>query len=125
MDEYDRKAWEALGRERQRQLAKSPRRLIPAPVRERAASAARRAREGASSLPGFDEAEDLIEAVLSAAGDVGAKLAADSLWQSRIISAYAKAGHRVELITDIQQLALRDIDKVKPSFDIGYWRRAP
>ena len=120
MDDYDRKAWEALERERQRQLARSPRRLVPSPVRERASEVARRAHERASSVPGFDQAEDLVEEVLSAAGDVGAKLAADSVWQSRITSAYSKAGHPVELITDIQQLALRDIDKIRPSFGVRY-----
>jgi hypothetical protein len=120
MDDYDKKAWDALERERQRQLARSPRRLVPGPVRERAGKLARRAHDGASSVPGFDQAEDLVQEVLKAAGDVGAKLAADSLWQSRIISAYTDAGHPVELITDVQQLALRDIDKVKPSIGIGY-----
>ena len=58
--------------------------------------------------------------VFRAAGEVGAKLAADALWQSRTISAYTDAGHPVELITDIQQLVLRDVDKVKPSIGIRY-----
>src|SRR3954454_10370483 len=120
MDDYDKKAWDALERERQRQLARSPRRLVPGPVRERAGKLARRAHDGASSVPGFDQAEDVVQEVLKAAGDVGAKLAADSLWQSRIVSAYTDAGHPVELIADIRELALRDIDKVKPKIGRGY-----
>ncbi|MBJ7469836.1 MAG: EcsC family protein [Solirubrobacteraceae bacterium] len=120
MDDYDKKAWDALERERQRQLSRSPRRLVPGPVRERAGKLGRSAHDGASSVPGFDQAEDLVQEVLKAAGEVGARLAANSLWQKRIISAYSDDGHRVALITDIQQLALRDIDKAKPSIGIGY-----
>ena len=119
MDDYDKKAWDALERERRRQLARSPRRLVPGPVRERAGKLARSAHDGASSVPGFEQAEDMVAEVLRAAGEVGAKLAADSLRQSRIISAYTDAGHPVELITDVRELALRDIDKVKPSFVDG------
>src|SRR5437764_15221826 len=100
MDDYDKKAWDALERERQRQLARSPRRLVPGPVRQRAGELAHRAHDGASSVPGFGQAEDVVVEVLRAAGEVGAKLAADALWQSRIIPAYRDAGHSVELITD-------------------------
>ena len=120
MDEYDRKAWEALERERERELARSPKRLVPGPVRERAGKVARRTHQRASSVPGFDEAEEMLEEVLRAAGDVGAKLAADSLGHSRIVAAFAKAGHPVEMITDIHRLGLRDIDNVKPSFGTAY-----
>jgi hypothetical protein len=120
VDPYDQKAWDALERERQRQLSRSPRRLVPAPVREQARRIGRKAHDGASSVPGFHQAEELVEEVFRAAGDVGAKLAAESLWRSRIISAYRKTGLEVELISDVQDLALRDVDKVKPGFDVAY-----
>jgi hypothetical protein len=74
MDDYDKKAWDGLERERRRQLARSPRRLVPGPVRERAGKLARRAHEGASSVPGFEQAEDLVEELLKAAGEVGGEV---------------------------------------------------
>lgn len=120
MEPYDRIAWDALEQERQRQLSESPRGLVPERVREHAHRIGRKAHGGALSIPGFDHAEDLVEEVVRAAGDVGAKLAADSLSRSRIISAYRKSGHDVELIADIERLALRSVDEVKPRFDAAY-----
>jgi hypothetical protein len=121
VEPYDQTAWDALERERRRKLARSRRRLVPAAVRDRARQFGDKARVAASAVPGFDQAEELFEQVLAAAGDVSARLAADSLGTERILTAYREAGHEsLELIPDIQRLSLRDIDKVKPHLDIAY-----
>lgn len=121
MELYDQRAWDALERERRRQLARSPRRLVPAPIREQARQLGKKARAAASAVPGFGQAEELVDQMLRAAGDISAKVAANSLGAERILAAYRKAGHdSVELIPDIQRLSLRDIDNVKPRLDVAY-----
>lgn len=121
MNDYDKKAWDALERERQRQLSHSSKRLMPAAVRRQVRQLGQKAYEGASSVPGFDQAEELIEQVFGAAGGVGGKFAAESLATGRITGAYRKAGHgSVERISDIAQLRLRDVDEVKPRLGMRY-----
>jgi hypothetical protein len=117
---YDQKAWEALERERERQLNRRPRRLLPSSVRNGAASIAGRVRDGAEGVPGYDKAAELVEQWLTAAGDVGGRLAADSLNSARIVDAYSRAGHDVGLISDVQNLTLRTVDEVKPRLGRNY-----
>src|SRR4051794_26047772 len=117
MNDYDKKMWDALDDVRRRQLSHAPKRLIPARVRQ----FGHKAYDGASSVPGFDQTEDFVEYVFGAASDVGAKFAAESLATGRITGAYRKAGHSsVENISDIADLRLRDIDKVKPRLGLRY-----
>ena len=120
MDPYDQKAWDALARERHRLLNRSPRRLIPEAVRERAGTTTARARSRVQQVPGVDEAQRLIDETFRAASDVGGRFAADSLGTARIVAAYRKAGHDVEGISDIQALALRNLDQVRPTFGSAY-----
>lgn len=121
MDEYDNKAWEALERERQRQLSRSPRRLIPEAVRDQAAQLGEKTREVVTRIPGSAEAQELVEQVFLAASDVATKVAAYSLWEARILKAYQEASHpSVQRISDIHELSLRAIDDVKPNFDLAY-----
>jgi hypothetical protein len=121
MDEYDKKAWDALDRERQRQLARSPRRLLPQSVRDQAAQFREKARDTFTKVPGSAEAQELVEQVFLAASDAATKIAAYSLWEARIIRAYQQSGHvSVQRISDIQGLGLRPIDDVKPHFDLAY-----
>lgn len=120
MDPYDEKAWESLARGRQRLLDRSPRRLIPATVRERAGATATRARERVQQVPGADDAQRLIDDAFKAASDVGGRFAADSLGTARIVAAFQGADQDVNAISDIQSLSLRDVDAVKPSFASAY-----
>jgi hypothetical protein len=55
MNDYDKKALDALAHVRRRQLSHSPKRLIPSRVRQ----FGHKAYDGASSVPGFDQAEEL------------------------------------------------------------------
>lgn len=121
MDPYDKKAWEELERERERQLARPARALVPKKWRQQAVEVGQKARGTFEKIPGSVQAEELVEQVLLGASDAVSKLAANSILDRRIVEAYQRAGHgSVDDIAAIRELSLRSVDKVKPSFDLAY-----
>ena len=120
MDQYDKHAWDALAVERERLINRQTRRLIPKAVRTRASDVVVRARDTAAAVPGYDQVAALVDEAVRTAGEAGGRIAADSVPRKRVLAAYRKAGHDVDLIADIRNLQLRHVDVVKPKLGPVY-----
>lgn len=120
MSDYDRRAWEALIQARERSMARSPRRLVPAAVRERASKGVSRVSDRAKELPGADQVDQVVQAVIEGGTEGLARLANGSLSTTKILGAYRKAGHPIEMVSDIRELELRLVDQTKPHLDRRY-----
>ena len=120
MNDYDWLAWQALQRERERQLSRRTRKLVPEAIRERAGSAGRNAVRRAQQLPGAEQVQEAAGSALQGLSEGVTRAARGSLRQSSITRTYAKAGHPVRDVTDIGALELRAIDELKPNLDNRY-----
>jgi hypothetical protein len=109
---YEQKALSEVEREKQRTLAKSPRRLVPARVKATATNAGRRAKE----LPGAEKAAQAAARGYAKAAEGMGKLMARSsqftLSGHRVLRAYRRHGHTLENLADIRGLDLQVVDRV-------------
>ena len=112
LSEYEQEQLKKVNEHKERDLSRSPRRLVPATVREKGSELFGRILK----VPGVDKAKDSGAAVLSAtaagAGKFMTRTGQLTTSDARVIRAYARKGHSVDHLDDIRKLDLRDIDKV-------------
>lgn len=118
MNDYDNRALKDIRAWQERKPSRRLRNAIPESVRERVGELVDRGKEKASEIvdgiPGSDEVKRaLLMALEGATRTIGAGAAA-SVRTSLVIRRYRKAGHSIERIEDIQDLALADSDRVFP-----------
>lgn len=120
MSSYDRQAWEKIQRAKRRALARSPRALVPAAVRERAASISTAARRKLAAVHGVSQFEELMASSLTSLFEHGIQVAFATLDEERVIRAYRGHGFDVSTLRDIRLLDLADIDQVIPKLGLVY-----
>ncbi len=122
MNAYDAKAWGDI----QRRKSKPPgrqrvRNALPSTVKDTASRAANSARVTLQSAPGADRFQQVFLNSLGGLIDLTSRLSAASVRDQAIIRSYAKAGHDVVVLEDIQKLSLQDVDRTRPKhLDLGY-----
>lgn len=109
---YEQSALDEIEARKQRELAKSPRHLVPARVKSTASDVGDRARR----LPGAEQAaQAAADGYGKAATGVGkfmARSARFTLSDERVLKAYRRKGHMVSGLSDIQAIDLEVIDRV-------------
>jgi hypothetical protein len=109
---YEQRALDGVEREKQRKVAKSPRRLVPPKVK----AAASNAGSWAKDVPGADKAAHAATRGYEKAAEGLGKLMARStqfmLSTARVLRAYRRNGLPVEELADIHNLDLQVIDRV-------------
>ena len=110
--EYEEQQLIKVKEHKKRILKRSPRRLVPASVKEKGAEWFDRM----AKAPGADKAKNAGAAVLGAtaagAGKFMTRTGQLTTSDKRVIRAYTKKGHSVERLDDIRRLDLRAVDGV-------------
>lgn len=120
MSAYDRRAWAAVSKKRDKQLSGKTRRLVPEKVRKGAGNVGAGARDRARELPGAADVEGTVASALAGLTEWLSRTATASVRRTAVVDAYQRAGHSVETVIDLRDLSLKDIDSVKPRFDVAY-----
>ena len=115
---YEEQVLHEVEEHRQRQLERSPRRLVPEKVRATAA----RIGEAMKNAPG---AQQVIDAYIKAAGGITkafSKAGQRTISTNRVLNAYQRRGHNVVELKHIRQLDLEIVErKVRPKhIDVAY-----
>lgn len=109
---YEQSALNEIEARKQRELAKSPRHLVPARVKSTASDVSERARR----VPGAERAARVAaEGYGKAATGVGkfmARSAQFTLSDERVLKAYRRRGHELSGLSDIQAIDLEVVDRV-------------
>lgn len=122
MNAYDAKAWGDI----QRRKSKPPgrrrvREAVPSTVKDTASKAANSARVALQSAPGADRFQEVFVNSLGGLIDLTSRLSAASVRDQAIVRSYAKGGHDVTVLEDIQKLSLQEVDRIRPKhLDLGY-----
>jgi hypothetical protein len=118
MNDYDAQALEQIRAWQQRTPTQRLRKAIPESVRERGGHLIRRGTTKAGKLvddvPGSDQIKQALGTALEGATRTIGAAAAASVSTSRVMRRYAKAGHPIARIEDIQDLDLSVSDQVFP-----------
>jgi len=117
---YDHEAWVAVEQWRQKKLSRRARKLIPARLRDGVQSVGRNAKDRFDALPKAEQFELLFLSAIGGAVDFGSRVATATIREGRILEAFRERGHDVGELCDINELALSDIDKVKPNLALSY-----
>jgi hypothetical protein len=112
LSEYEEQQLIKVKEHKERVLKRSPRRFVPATVKEKGAEWLDRM----AKAPGADKAKNAGAAVLGAAAAGAGKFMTRTgqltTSDKRVIRAYTKKGHSVEHLDDIRRLDLRAVDGV-------------
>ncbi|MGW4535395.1 EcsC family protein [Nocardia sp. NPDC004340] len=112
LSEYEQQQLEKVREHRERELSRSPRRLVPESVKDKS----RQLYGKAMKTPGAAMVRDGGAAALKAAGEGAGKFMTRTgqltTSEKRVVHAYSKQGHSVEHLDDIRKLDLRAVDKV-------------
>lgn len=112
LSDYELKQLAKVREHRERELSRSPRRLVPESVKAKG----REFYSSALKTPGAAKARDAGAAAFTkaaeGAGKAMTRTAQLTTSESRVVRAYTKKGHSVEHLDDIHKLDLRAIDKV-------------
>lgn len=118
MNDYDYRALKDIRAWQERKPSRRWRNAIPESVRERAGELVDRGKEKAGGIvdgiPGSDQVKRALLVTLEGATRTIGAGAAASVRTSLVIRRYRNAGHSIERIEDIQDLALADSDRVFP-----------
>lgn len=112
LSDYEQEQLVKVREHRERELRRSPRRLVPESVKDKG----RELYDRAFQTPGASKVRDSGAAVLKStaagAGKFMTRTGQLTTSESRVVGAYAKKGHAVEGLDDIRKLDLRAVDKV-------------
>jgi hypothetical protein len=112
LSDYELQQLEKVREHRERELRRSPRRLVPESVKEKG----REWYDKALKTPGAAKVKDSGAAALKATAEGAGKFMTRTgqltTSEARVVRAYVKKGHSVEHLDDIRKLDLRAIDKV-------------
>lgn len=124
MSAYDRRAWAGVSKKRDKQLSAQARRVVPERIRKGAGKVGETARDRARELPGAADVERTVASAIDGLTEWLSRTATASVRRTAVVAAYRRAGHPVETVIDLRGLSLKDIDTVKPRFDVGYMTAA-
>jgi hypothetical protein len=119
MSDYDRHAWDRIELWKQSKLAESQSK-VPAPIRKAIGKGKEFAGAGWEHVPKHAEIERALFAAVEGLYGMVADTAAQSVSQSKVLSAYRDAHLTANDLDDIQKLDLRDVDKVTPRLGYRY-----
>ncbi|MGB5150890.1 MAG: EcsC family protein [Mycobacterium sp.] len=112
LSDYELQQLEKVREHRERELRRSPRRLVPESVKDKG----REWYDKALKTPGAAKVKDggaaALKATAEGAGKFMTRTGQLTTSESRVVRAYAKKGHSVEHLDDIRKLDLRAIDRV-------------
>ena len=112
LSEYERQQLDRVRQHRERELRRSPRRLIPEGVKDKG----REWYDKALKTPGAAKIKDggaaALKVTAEGAGKFMTRTGQLTTSEARVVRAYAKKGHSVEHLDDIRKLDLRAVDKV-------------
>lgn len=120
MSPYELAAWQDIERWREERLAVSERRLVPQRVRDRLAKGGQIAKGRLEQMPGAEQLTSVVQNSVEGLLRLVNKTSEATLRRKAVVAAYAKRGHAVSELSDIHQLGLDDIDKVKPRLGLRY-----
>jgi hypothetical protein len=120
MSSYEHAAWQDIERWRGERLAVRERRLVPQRVRERVAKGGQIAKGRLEQVPGAEQLTAIVGNSIEGLLTLVNKTSEATLRRKAVVAAYAKRGHAVSELSDIQQLDLADIDKAKPRLGLRY-----
>lgn len=122
MNAYDAKAWADIQREKSKASGRQRvRKALPSKVKDTASKAANSARDTLQSTPGAERFQEVFLNSLGGLIDLTSRLSAASVRDQAIVRSYAKGGHDVAVLEDIQKLSLEQIDRIRPKhLDLGY-----
>lgn len=115
---YERRALQEVNERKAAQVARSPRRLVPGTVGDRA----RQAADYAGRVPGAKQAVQAYTHALTGLARATSKGANVTLSEERVIRAYQKRGFAIAALEDIRSMELHEIEKsVRPKrMDLVY-----
>lgn len=112
MSEYEKRELEKVRDHRERELSRSPARLVPESLKVKG----RKIYGQAIKTPGAAKVRDggasALKVAAEGAGKIMTRTGQVTTSETRVIRAYTKNGHPVEHLDDIRQLDLRAIDKI-------------
>ena len=97
---------------RERELSRSPRRLVPESVKDKGRQIYGKAIQTPGAAMVRDGGAFALKATAEGAGKIMTQTGQLTTSETRVVRAYAKKGHSVENLDDIRQLDLQAIDKV-------------
>jgi hypothetical protein len=127
MSTYDENAWADVQawrlkrrEEKERSVLKAVRDRVPMGVREQAASIGRSVKDRVDDLPGAEAFQGALLDAIEGLTSFATKAALASVRESKVVDSYRGHGHDVGEVEEIRNLALADIDKVRPRLDLAY-----
>ncbi len=118
MSDYERIAWERLRSLVAEQMDKKSR--VPARVRRSMDDAGDKARDAWDKVPGTDNVEEALVKALGGLKDLTLDPAMASVSEKGVVSRFVKHGHDVKVISDIRDLDLEQLDRVRPTLRTRY-----
>ncbi len=120
MSDYDRSAWAEIEAWRDKRLNGVQRHMLPNVARQQLARVGTAAHERLNVMPGADAFQGLFFRAVDGLVGMVNRMTIASVRRQAVVAAYAKRGHAIAEISDIRELELRDIDKVKPRLELHY-----
>ena len=118
MSDYERIAWERLRSLVAERMEKKSR--VPASVRRSMDNAGDKARDAWEKVPGTDNLEEALVKALGGLKDLTLDPAMASVSEKRVVSRFVKHGHDVKVVSDIRDLDLEQLDRVRPKLRTRY-----
>lgn len=112
LSDYELQQLEKLREHRERELRRSPRRLVPESVQAKGHEWYGKALKAPGATKIKDSGAAALKATAEGAGKLMTRTGQLTTSESRVVHAYAKKGHSVERLDDIRKLDLRAIDEV-------------
>lgn len=114
---YDRAAWDEI---QSWKNEKSGRSLVPARPKQAIARAGKAVARKAGDVPGASAIARTLQRAVEGAFTTADRISVASVRRGAIVKRFARAGHDVVDLSDIRQLDLRTVDRVRPRVDLRY-----
>ncbi len=118
MSDYERIAWERLRSLVAERIDKKSR--IPARVRRSMDNSGDKARDAWDKIPGTDNLGEALVKAIGGLKDLTLDPAMASVSEKRVVSRFVKHGHDVKVVSDIRDLDLELLDRVRPKLRTRY-----
>lgn len=112
LSEYELQELEKVREHRERELRRSPRRLVPESIKEKGRAWYGKAQEAPGASRVRDSGTAALKTAANGAGKFMTRTGQLTTSEARVVKAYAKRGHAVEHLEDVRKLDLRAIDRV-------------
>lgn len=118
MSDYERIAWERLRSLVAERMDKKSR--VPERVRRSMDNAGDKARDAWDKVPGTDNLEEALAKALGGLKDLTLDPAMASVSEKGVVRRFVKHGHDVKVVSDIRDLDLEQLDRVRPKLRTRY-----